>query len=182
MVIDDVGHSFNQNYEYEENRNPTAQQCYDMLYAVNNLLWPGCENHSQLSMVARMLNIKVEHHLSEREFDAIAKLMTEVVPKKNLIIESFYETKRMVRGLGLPIEKIHCCSNGYMIYWEEYLNKTLCRFCDHPNFKKNDNTNGKGRKKIDVPFKKMYCFPLNDWLLRLYSSKATAANEMRWHT
>ena len=180
MVIDDVGHSFNQNYEYEENRNPTAQQCYDMLDAVNNLLWPRCENHSQLSMVARMLNIKVEHHLSECEFDAIAKLMKEVVPKKNLIVESFYETKRMVRGLGLPIKKIHCCHNGYMIYLKEDLNKTLCRFCDHLNFKKNDNTNGKGRKKTDVPFKKMHYFPLKDWLLRLYSSKATA-NEMRWH-
>ena len=46
--------------------------------------------------------------------------------------------------------------------------------------RKNDNINEKGRKKIDAPFKKMHCFPLKDWLLRLYSSKATA-NEMRWH-
>ena len=56
----------------------------------------------------------------------------------------------------------------------------MCRFCDHPHFKKNDNTYEKGRKKIDVPFKKMYYFPLKDRLLRLYSSKATT-NEMRWH-
>ena len=46
--------------------------------------------------------------------------------------------------------------------------------------RKNDNTDGKGRKKTDVPFKKMYYFLLKDRLLRLYSSKATA-NEMRWH-
>ena len=58
-----------------------------------------------------MLTIKAEHHLSERAFDAIAKLMKEVVPKNNLIAESFYETKRMVQGLGLPVEKIHCCPN-----------------------------------------------------------------------
>ena len=173
MVIDDVGHSFNQNYEYEENLNPTAQQCYDMLDAANNMSWPGCENHSQLSMVARMLNIKAEHHLSEHAFYAIAKLMKEVVPKKNLIAKCFYETNHMVRGLSLPIEKIHCYPNGYMIYWGEDLNKTLCRFCDHPCFKKNDNTDGKGRKKTDVPFKKMYYFPLKDWLLIVYLSKAT---------
>ena len=37
MVID-VGHSFNQNYEYEENPNPTAQQFYDVHHATNNLL------------------------------------------------------------------------------------------------------------------------------------------------
>ena len=67
-----------------------------------------------------------------------------------------------------------------MIYWGEYLNKTLCRFYDHPPFKKNDNTNEKGRKKTDVPFKKMYYFLLKDWLLILYLSKATT-NEMRWH-
>ena len=116
MVIDAAGHSFNQNYEYEENPNPIAQNFYDMLNAANNLLWLGCENHSQLSVVARMLNIKVEHHLSERVFDAIAKLMKEVVPKKNIIVEIFYETKRMVRGLSLLIEKMHCCLNGCMIY------------------------------------------------------------------
>ena len=125
MVIDATGNSFNKNYEYEENPNPTAQQFYDMLDAANNLLWPGCENHSQLLVVATMLNINVEHHLSERAFDAISKLMKEVVPKKNLIAQSFYETKRMVWGLGLPIEKIHCCPNGCMIYWGEYLNKTV---------------------------------------------------------
>ena len=180
MVIDAAGHSFDQNYEYEENPNPTARQFYDMLDSANNPLWQGCENHSQLSVVARMLNIKADHHLSERAFDAIAKLMKEIVPKENLIAESFYETKRMVRGLGLPVEKIHCCPNGCMIYWGEDLNKTLCRFYDHPRFKKNNDTNGKGRKKTDIPFKKMYYFPLKDRLLRLYSSKATA-NEMRWH-
>ena len=85
MVIDDVGHSFNQNYEYEENPNLTTQQCYDMLDATNNMLWPGCENHSQLSMVSRMLNIKAGHHLSERAFDVISKLVKEVVPKKNIL-------------------------------------------------------------------------------------------------
>ena len=63
-----------------------------------------------------MLNIKVEHRLSEIAFDAIAKLMKEVVPKKNLITESFYELKCMVRGLSLLVEKIHCCLNGCMIY------------------------------------------------------------------
>ena len=46
MAIDAAGYSFNQNYEYEENPNPTAQQFYDMLDAANNPLWPGCENHS----------------------------------------------------------------------------------------------------------------------------------------
>ena len=180
MVINVAGHSFNQNYEYEKNPNPTDQQFYDMLDATNNPLWQGCENHSQLSMVARMLNIKAKHHLSKRTFDAIAKLMKDVVPKENLITESFYETNRMVWGLGLPGKKIHCCPNGCMIYWGEDLNKTLCRFCDHPRFKKNNDTNGKGRKKTYVPFKKIYYFNLKDRLLKLYSSKATA-NEMRWH-
>ena len=93
MVIDSAGHSFDQNYEYEENPNPTARQFYDMLDAANNPLWQGCENHSQLSVVARMLNIKADNHMSERAFDAIAKLMKEIMPKENLIVESFYEDK-----------------------------------------------------------------------------------------
>ena len=35
-----------------------------------------------------MLNIKVEHHISERAFDAIAKLMKEVVPKRILSLKA----------------------------------------------------------------------------------------------
>ena len=87
---------------------------FDMLSVVNKELWPGCQKHSQLSLVARMLNMKAEHHMSQREFDDIAQLIKEVVPYENLM--TFYSAKRLVRGLGLSVEKIHCSNNGCMLF------------------------------------------------------------------
>ena len=33
--------------------------------------------------------------------------------------DSFYSTKKLMQGLDFPVEKIHCCINGCMIYWGE---------------------------------------------------------------
>ena len=44
--------------------NSAAQKLYDMLNASKQELWPGCETHSQLSAVSRLLNLKAEHHFS----------------------------------------------------------------------------------------------------------------------
>ena len=118
MVMDAGGlHSYD-TYT-EEPPNASAQKLLDMLRLANQKVWPGCENHSQLSVVARMLNIKAEHRLSERCFDDLCQLMKEMLPTDNVMPEDFYGTKKLVQGLGLPVEKIHCCLNGRMIYWGE---------------------------------------------------------------
>ena len=80
-----------------------------MLSDVNKELWSGCQKKLQLSLVARMLNMKAEQYMSQREFDDIAQLIKDVVPNENLMTENFYSPKRLVKGLGLPVEKIHCC-------------------------------------------------------------------------
>ena len=60
MVMDAAEPDFNPNEISDEPPNPEAQKFFDMLSAVNKELWPGCQRHSQLSLVARMLNMKAE--------------------------------------------------------------------------------------------------------------------------
>lgn len=51
---------------------PAAQKLYEMLKASERELWEGIPSgHSQLSYLARLLNIKAEHHFSERCYDDI---------------------------------------------------------------------------------------------------------------
>ena len=69
--------------------------------------------------------------------------------------DSFYSTKKLMQGLGLPIEKIHCCINGCMIYWGEDSELISCKFCNHPRYKRHHASN---RQKTNVPHKKMYYF------------------------
>lgn len=63
MVMDVAGPDFDDE-DIEELPNPAAQKFYDMLKAANQELWPGCTKHSKLSLVARLMNLKAENHLS----------------------------------------------------------------------------------------------------------------------
>ncbi|XP_039122129.1 uncharacterized protein LOC120258759 [Dioscorea cayenensis subsp. rotundata] len=177
MVIDAAGLDFSPTY-MDEPPNAAAKKLFDMLRAANQELWPGCENHSQLSAVARMLNMKAEHHLSERCFNDFCQFLKEILPSDNAIPSNFYNTKKLVQGLGLPVEKIHCCLNGCMIYWGGDTELMTCKICGHPRYKRRQGSSFK--KKKDIPYKKMYYFPLTTRLQRLYASNATA-KEMRWH-
>ena len=154
MVLDAAGPSFQpQNFEAAEPRyesqnfeeqypNPNAQHLYDMLQAANEPLYDGCESHSQLSATAKLLNIKADHGLSERCYDSISGFVGEVLPEGNKMPKNFYETKKLVQGLGLPVEVIHCCLNGCMIYWGDDVELLNCKFFGELRYK----TIGKSRK------------------------------------
>ena len=99
--------------------------------------------------------------MSQREFDDITQLIKEVVPDENLKTENFYNAKRLVRGLGLPVEKIHCCNNGCMLFWGEDNDLTICKICGHQRYKRPTRAETNTRRKTNVPYKKMYNFPLS---------------------
>nr|GMC63030.1 uncharacterized protein LOC109179592 [Ipomoea batatas] len=99
MVMDAAGPEFNVD-EIEESPNPEAQRFYDMLKAADQELWPGSKKHSQLSLVARLMSLKSENHISEKCFNQFTELTKEVAPEDNLVPENFYETKKLLRGMG----------------------------------------------------------------------------------
>ena len=103
--------------------------------------------------------------MSQREFDDIAQLIKEVVPDENLVTENFYSDKRLVRGLGLPVEKIHCYNNG-CILWGEDNDLTICKICGHQRYKRQPRAKTNTRRKTNVPYKKIYYFPLSPRILR----------------
>lgn len=56
-----------------EEPNLDAKQFYDMLYAVNQLIYDGCwERLSKLSLAAKMMKVKKENYLPENCIDAWA--------------------------------------------------------------------------------------------------------------
>ena len=61
--------------------------------------------------------------------------MKEALPQRNTLPENFYNTKNMVEGLGLPMEKIDCCERGCMIYWGVDSALKCCKLCGHPRYK-----------------------------------------------
>ncbi|XP_060195230.1 uncharacterized protein LOC132624470 [Lycium barbarum] len=178
MVFDVVGPSYDGNLE--EDPNPIAQHLYDLLKASEQEIWAGNPHrHSQLSVVARLLNLKAEHHFSERLYDELCQFLSELMPTDNIMTDSFYSTKKLMRGLGLPVEKIDCCKNSCMIYWREDSELVNCKFCAHPRFKRSKHRRSK--QQTNIPYKQMSYFPLTPRLQRLYASNATAKH-MRWNS
>ena len=157
----------------DEYPNPQCRQFFEMLNAVNSPLFEGCKTHTKMSIIARLTTLKTDHRLTERCYDEFCAIVNEVIPDENTMVNSFYDTKKQIAALGLPVEKIDCCPNGCMIYWGNNANATCCHACETSRWRRNS----KGDK---VSRKQFHYFPLGPRLQRLYASEATARH-MRWH-
>nr|GMC66417.1 uncharacterized protein LOC109166774 [Ipomoea batatas] len=135
MVIDAAGQNLIARNVGEE-PNAEDKKFFDMLDAADRQLWSGCEKLTQLSAVARLLNIKTEYRLPEQCFDAFCQLFKDGLPEDNNMVDSFYQTKKLIQGLGLPVEKIDCCRLGCMLYWGDDKELNQCKFCQQPSMKR----------------------------------------------
>jgi hypothetical protein len=162
----------------DEPPNPVVRKFYDILEAADTLIWEGCTSHLQLSLVSRLLNIKFENTMSEKCFNQVVQLIKEVAPDRNKIPDNFYDIKKLVSWLGLPIQKLtRVRMNACFIGKGDDACKD-CKFCGHPrNIQKMVR---KGSRQKEIPFKNMYYFPITPKLQWLYVSKMTALH-MRWH-
>nr|XP_009788331.1 PREDICTED: uncharacterized protein LOC104236151 [Nicotiana sylvestris] len=64
------------------------------------------------------------------------ELLKDSLPEDNTMLDNYYETKKLVRSLGLPVEKIDCCNSGCMLYWGEDEDLTSCKFCGHQRLRR----------------------------------------------
>ncbi|KAL0375633.1 UNVERIFIED_CONTAM: hypothetical protein Scaly_0680900 [Sesamum calycinum] len=103
-------------YNYDESR--LAHRISNIVHAVDQPLWDGC-NQSQLGVVAKLVDIKADDHISEQIYDRISKWANRILPSDHTLPRDYYSMKKLVKDLGLPIEKFHTCKNGCMLYWKD---------------------------------------------------------------
>lgn len=161
----------------EEPPNAEPQKFYDMLKVVDTPIWEACENHLQLSVTTLLLNIKVEN-MSEKCFNQVCQLMKEVFPSGNKMTNDFYQTKKLVIDLGLPVHKIDICPNGCMLYRKDDIHRRECKFCGHDRYMRQKKV-VKNKQKKEIALK-MYYFLITPRLQILYASEMTIEH-MRWH-
>lgn len=116
--------------------------------------------------------------MSERNYNVMCQLMSELCPPDNNVSESFYATKKLIKELGLLVEKIDACKNNCIIYWGEDESLSECKMCEHPRYKRSRRLSENDKKH--TPYKTMYYFTITPRLQRLYASTATTSN-MRRH-
>ena len=136
MVCDVANVEFGQQFErnVEEPPNMGAATFFELLNSAQQPLWPGCENHSELSTALRMLSLKCDYNMAHGCFDEMAQLMKEISHPENRIPPTFYRAKKLVSGLGLTSQKIDCCKKGCMLYYKEDRNLRECKFCQEPHY------------------------------------------------
>ncbi|KAL0401329.1 UNVERIFIED_CONTAM: hypothetical protein Slati_4162800 [Sesamum latifolium] len=106
----------------------------DVLHAAEQPLWNGCTT-SQLAVVAELVDIKVDGHLSELIYDRISQWGDHIMPRNHSFFVDYYNMKKLIKDLGLPMEKINACKNGCMLYWKDAIDMDYCKFCGEARYK-----------------------------------------------
>ncbi|XP_077237162.1 uncharacterized protein LOC143878814 [Tasmannia lanceolata] len=161
-----------------------SQRFFKLLEDAEQKLYPGSK-FTKLSFLVRLFHIKCLNGWSNKSFTMLLDLLKEALPDGETLPKSFYETKKIIKDLGLDYNKIDVCPNDCMLYWKEAANEFKCRTCGasrwrtdavHPDDEPSE-TSTKGKK---IPAKILRHFPLKPRLQRLYMSRKTASF-MTWH-
>ncbi|XP_021726589.1 uncharacterized protein LOC110693724 [Chenopodium quinoa] len=159
MVLDafgqsqDQGHSEEPPVSLEEEPNAQAKPFFDLLRASEQPLYEGSSLYV-LEMASRISSLKS-------------------IPNNNHMAETFYEVKKIVKGLELPHEKIHACPKGCMLFLKDDAQLSTCRVCGSDRYKKTS-------KGSLVPLNVLFYFPITPRLQRLFATK-NISEEMTWH-
>ncbi|KAL0438814.1 UNVERIFIED_CONTAM: hypothetical protein Slati_2364400 [Sesamum latifolium] len=99
------------------------------------------------------------------------------MPRDHSFLVDYYNTKKLIKDLSLPMEKIDACKNGCMLYWKNDINLDYCKFCGEARYKPTRERNPNCTKTPYVVLRYLSIIPR---LQRLYASQVTA-EQMTWH-
>ncbi|KAL0291085.1 UNVERIFIED_CONTAM: hypothetical protein Scaly_2649600 [Sesamum calycinum] len=85
-------------------------------------------NQSQLGVVVELVDIKADGYIFERIYDKISQWTNRILSSDHTLPRDYYNTKKLVKDLGLPVEKIDACKNSCMLYWKDDVDLENCKF------------------------------------------------------
>ncbi|KAL0439252.1 UNVERIFIED_CONTAM: hypothetical protein Slati_2408200 [Sesamum latifolium] len=122
-----------------------AYRFHDAVHSVEQPLWNGC-TQSQLGAVAELVDIKADGHISQRIYDRISQWPDHILPRSHTLPLDYYNTKKLIKDLGLPMEKIDACKNSGLLYWKDDIDLGYCKFCGEARYKPTREQNPNGKK------------------------------------
>ncbi|XP_048502811.1 uncharacterized protein LOC125498615 [Beta vulgaris subsp. vulgaris] len=177
MVVDALGNTEDHDMlalsnSVEEEPNGKTKKFFDLLKVAKNPLYEGSKV-SVLEMASRVTSLKCEYNLPHRCVDGFASLLNEAIPQNNHMGRTFYDIKKVLKGLELPHERIHVCPRGCMLFWKGNAHLDKFSVCGNDRYKKTS----KGKL---IPAKVLIYFPITSKLQRLFEIKNISL-EMTWH-
>ncbi|XP_074364848.1 uncharacterized protein LOC141705880 isoform X2 [Apium graveolens] len=143
---------------------------YDsLLISLHMPLYDNCKEFYVLSVVVRLMNVKVLNKLTDKAFNDMLKCFKAMLPEGNNFPEDYYQTRKLLCDVGLGYEQIDVCQFDCALFYGENANALLCPICKSSRYVRNK-----------IPHKRLRWFPLKARLKRLFSYKFTS-KDMRWH-
>ncbi|KAL0423454.1 UNVERIFIED_CONTAM: hypothetical protein Sradi_0880200 [Sesamum radiatum] len=121
-----------------------------------------------LCVVAELVDIRADSHISERVYDRISQWSNRILLPYHTLPGDYYSMKKLIKNLGLPIEKINACRNGCMLYWKDDVGLEYCKFCGDTRCKPSLERDLHRKKSLYAVLRYL---PLTPHLERLYSSR-----------
>jgi hypothetical protein len=98
----------------------------DLLYDKSN----SCgKEFTQLHVVLEILKLKACHGWFNNSFLELLSLLAKLLSDPNTLSTSTYRAKKLICLLFLGVDKIHACSNYYILYRKEYEFNTKYPVC-----------------------------------------------------
>ncbi|KAL0445961.1 UNVERIFIED_CONTAM: hypothetical protein Slati_1724000 [Sesamum latifolium] len=164
-------------YDYESG---LADRFYNVVHGADQPLWNGCTQpctQFQLGVAAELVDIKADDHILERIYDRISQWSNKILPRGHTLPGDYYNMKKFIKDLGLPVKKIGACKNACMFYWKDDIDLEYCKFYGDARYKP---TRGQDPRRKKSPYVVLMYLPLTPRLQRLYSLRAIAEH-MTWH-
>ncbi|XP_058775142.1 uncharacterized protein LOC131649398 [Vicia villosa] len=155
---------------------------YDSLYINKDTpLYPGCTNFTCLLAVLKLFNLKPANGWSDKSFNELLELLTQMLPEGNVMPSRYYEAKKILCLMGLEYEKIHACPNDSILYRKEYVKYNHCPKCKASRYKKRDGESSDDEEvKKGPPAKVVWYLPIISRFKILFANADDAKN-LRWH-
>jgi hypothetical protein len=134
---------------------------------------------TKLSFLVRIFNLKTRNGVSNKGFSDILDFMGEAfLEYRDNILKTAYESKRILRVLGMGYEKIHACPQDCILYRGEFADSTSCPKCNLSRWKKKNNF--VEIFKEGVPAKVLWYIPPIPRFNRLFRNPKHAKS-LLWH-
>ncbi|KAL8101416.1 hypothetical protein AgCh_033342 [Apium graveolens] len=173
-MLRDIGEANRHLEDLEKEPNASAKDFYKMLDSASEPIYPNNTDFTALSFVNKLLHFKNKHNCSNNGFDELLKIIASVLPPGHKLPLTYYEVRKMIKGLHMRYEKINACENDCILFYKENSEKTHCDICTVSQYKVQKDPKKKIPKKI------LRYFPLTERLQRLYMNENTAEC-MKWH-
>ncbi|XP_058106342.1 uncharacterized protein LOC131249554 [Magnolia sinica] len=184
--VDDMPTELPSQEPIQEEPNLEAERFFRLLQDAEQALYPGCKKFTKLSFVVRMYQLKCLNGWSNKSFTMLLELLKEALPEGETLPSSFYETKKIIKELGLSYNKIDACPNDCQLYWKTNVNDESCVVCGISRWKTMEHNSNDDEattipsKVKKIPAKTLWHFSLIPSLQRLFMEAQTAKN-MKWH-